>query len=219
MALRCPVKVNAALQSSFSYKHSSLTQTLHGATAGTILKTADEAAKEKKEKEERRRRRRDRKNKDKKKDKGRSSSSSSSSSTDSSEELKRAKRKDKKLEKARLPLIEKEASYKSFLAAQAEEERQGSLRQQGEHIRGVLKPEFDALLASEPRRFRDGVVPRRSGRRSSRSSSSARWVLGTRAPTTQSSTSRTMPCSWATPRRRATPCATSWRSRLWRPRG
>merc|ERR1712216_332641 len=58
-----------------------------------------------------------------------------------------------------------------------------------------------------------GMPSSRSGRRSSPWSSSARWVLGMLVRTTQSSTSPIMPCSWATPRRRATPCATSWRNR------
>ena len=54
---------------------------------------------------------------------------------------------------------------------------------------------------------------RRSGRRSRAWSSSAQWVLDMLVRTTQSSTSLITRCSWATPRRRATPCATSWRSR------
>merc|ERR1719271_1362182 len=51
----------------------------------------------------------------------------------------------------------------------------------------------------------------RSGRRSRAWSSSARWVLDMLVRTTQSSTSQITRCSSATRRRRATPCATSWR--------
>ena len=52
----------------------------------------------------------------------------------------------------------------------------------------------------------------RRGKQHAKSRRRRHIFISSQARTTQSSTSRTTPCSWATPRRRATPCATSWRS-------